>query len=95
MAAAFWVARCHMAVPVVGEDNGFHVGVAPVLAVEQDRGFCFFGMFRPVVVYIGCTWPHLPDRNGIPPLPKAVDAIPAIFAARIARSSLLILSRLK
>ena len=83
-----------MAVPVVGEDNSLAAGVARVLAVRGHES-CFCGMSRPVAVHNGYTCTYLPDKNGIPPLPKAVDAIPAILAARIARSSLLIRSRLK
>ena len=48
---------------------------------------------RPVGGYNDCTWYHLPVWNCSPPCPRKADAIFAIFAARIALSSLDIRSR--
>lgn len=55
----------------------------------------FFGMNRPAVGYNDYTWDHLPGLNWRPDLPRKADAIFAIFAARIAFSSLEIRSLLK
>ena len=66
------------------------VAVVPFGAVEDES--CpeqyFGGNCHLVVEYSGYTWDHLP-------VPMIVVAIRAIFAARIAFSSLLIRSRLK
>ena len=50
---------------------------------------------RPAGVYSDCTWYHLPAWNGSADLLRNADAIFAIFAARMARSSLEIRSRFK
>ena len=75
------------AAPVVVHD-------AVVVALKRDRRSGFSGMCRPVVEYIGYTCLHLPEKNGRLP-PSAVDATAAIFAARMARSSLEIRSQLR
>ena len=66
------------------------VEAALVLAVPVRRRGCA-GMSRPAAGYIGYTWYHLPDGD----LPVKIPAMEAIFAARIARSSLPIREELK
>lgn len=57
--------------------------------------FCFSDMYRPVVEHSDYTYSHLPFRNEPPVRLRKPDARFASLAARIARSSLLIRSRLK
>ena len=66
------------------------VAAVPFGTVEDEPGLeWYFGdNCRRVVEYSGYTWDHLP-------VPKIAVAIRAIFAARIAFSSLLMRSRLK
>ena len=63
--------------------------------VAADPGCNYGGMTRPAVGYNGYTYFHLPESNEMPEPDSAVDAMPAIFAARIARSSFVIRSRLR
>ena len=63
---------------------------ALALAVPVHR-LCFAGRNRPVAGCIGYTWYHLPDGD----LPVKIPAMEAIFAARMARSSLPIREELK
>ena len=53
------------------------------------------GRIRPAAEHIGYTWIHLPGINCRPEPPRKAEAREAILAARIARSSLEIRSRLK
>ena len=66
------------------------VAVESFGAVVHEPGpeLYFGGSCRLVVEYSGYTWDHLP-------VPKIAVAMRAIFAARMAFSSLLIRSRLK
>ena len=66
-----------------------------VPAVLQCPVLCFFGRSRLVVECSGYTCIHLPVWNWKPDFPKKEDAMLAIFAARIALSSLEIRSWLK
>ena len=66
-------------------------GCAPAVAVVEEMVYGFSDRFRPVLVYIGYTFDHLPACVRIP-LPRMEDAIFASFAARMAFSSLLIRS---
>ena len=72
----------------------FPVGVAH-RAAAVDRGCCVACASRRIGEYSDCTSNHLPSRNNEPELLKKEVAIFASFAARIARSSLAILSLLK
>ena len=66
-----------------------------VVFAEFDPAHDSFYDCRRVEEYIGYTWDHLPGWNNEPDLPKKPDAKFASFAARIARSSLVIRSRLR
>ena len=55
----------------------------------------FFDRSHPPAGYNDYTWYHLPAWNGSADLLRNADAIFAIFAARMARSSLEIRSRFK
>ena len=63
--------------------------------VDVALAYAFFDKIRPVVEYNGCTWYHLPAWNGSADLPRNADAMFAIFAARMALSSLEIRSRFR
>ena len=52
-----------------------------------DPGSDFFDNCHPVGEYIGYTWNHLPVKKDRPALPRAAEATPAIFAARMAFSN--------
>ena len=60
----------------------------PAAAVAGDPGCGCGGSCRQAGGYSGYTWFHLPDKNGMPPCPKREEASRAIFAARMAFSSL-------
>ena len=62
-----------------------HGVFAGVQTVPDCGGNC-----RPAGGYSDYTWFHLPGKNREPAPPKAVEAMPAILAARIAFSSLTI-----
>lgn len=70
------------AVPIVGERGGHPVSAC--------GGNC-----HPAGEYSGYTWSHLPIRFCSAPEFSSVEAIPAIFAARIAFSSFATRPRLK
>ena len=70
----------------VAEDSFAQVGQGVACGV-LGRALCCGGKYRPAVEYSGYTWNHLPVPDGF--LCRKTDAIPAIFAARMARSSLL------
>lgn len=63
--------------------------------VAVHRSYGVAGMSRPAGEYNGCTWVHLPAKNGTPLRSMTVEAIFAIFAARIAFSNFPMRSRLK
>ena len=69
--------------------------VAPQAGFAQAQRPVFSYRIRPVEEYSGYTWFHLPELNCNPDCPKNVDAIFAIFAARMAFSNLTIRSLLK
>ena len=57
-------------------------------AAGVDPAYGFFEKNRLIEEYNGCTFSHLPDRICSPPFPMKEDASLAIFAARMAFSSL-------
>ena len=71
----------------VGAEDSFAQAGETVACVALGRELCCGGMCRPAVEYSGYTWIHLPVTDGF--LCRKWDAMPAIFAARMARSSLL------
>lgn len=68
-------------------------GTAPVLFLVPGSDFC--GNCRQAVGYNGYTSIHLPVSSCRAPEFKKAEALPAIFAARMARSSLWILVLLR
>lgn len=82
----------------LGADKGVvaeRAAVPVALAVAVAPGPCFCGEIRPVVECSGYTCCHLPDGKCMPDWFKRTDAMLAIFAARMAFSSLVIRSRLR
>lgn len=69
--------------------------VEEVHMVAADRGYCAVCVNRRIGEYSGYTYNHLPNRNKDPELFRKDDATFAIFAARMARSSLEIRSLLR
>ncbi len=98
-------APCAQAEPVEDRGQAFARKAVPALDVAQAvfagvlaaevPADAFFGKNHPVGAHIGYTYYHLPGFNEMPDFPRKAEAIFAIFAARIARSSFPIRSRLR
>lgn len=70
-------------------------GVMRAFWMADAREFGFGEMFRLTVGYNDYTWYYLPENGFEPRAFTTSDAIPAIFAACMARSSFWIFSRLR
>ena len=82
-----------------GREAEFPVSVPVVWVEEEMAAVClpsyFCEMYHHPEGYSGYTQVHLPVSIWSPPAWKKLDAIPAIRAARMARSSFPTLSRLR
>ena len=85
----------HNRVPAEAADREVGIPVAGGEDADAVRAFGCGGRNRQIGGCTGYTWPYLPARSCRAPEFKNVEAIRAIFAARMAFSSLDIRSRLK